>query len=102
MSSIKIANMQASKIFELILATCLIFFGIYVGISANITIPGRVSMNAYYIEPPGTFFIAGSIFCFAVTLILMTLNKNKYKKIGMGLMVSCFALLTAGILSGIT
>jgi len=90
--------MQASKIFELILAICLILFGVYVGI---ITIPGRVSMNAYYIEPPGTFFIAGAIFCFAITLILMTLNKNKYRKTGIGLLASCFALLTIGILSGI-
>ena len=91
----------ANLIFELILAACLIIFGIYVGISENITIPGRVSMNTYYIEPHGTFFIAGAIFFFAGTLILMILDKVKYKRISMGLMACCFALFTIGIISGL-
>jgi len=91
--------MNASKVFELILAACLVIFGVYVGLSESLTIPGRVSMNTYSIKPPGTLFIAGSIFCFASTLILLTLNYNK--KASVTLLVSSFVLLTIGFISGI-
>jgi len=93
--------MKSSNIFELFLASCLIILGVYVGFSESLTLPGRVSMNTYYIEPPATFFMAGSIFCFSCMLILLTLNKDKYKKISMGLLISCFVLLTIGIIISI-
>jgi len=90
--------MKASKVFEFTLAACLIILGIYAGLSEGFTIPGRASMNSYYIKPPNTLFISGSIFCFAGTLILSTLNK---KKAGIIFLVSSFILFTIGLLSGI-
>ena len=93
--------MKASKIFELLLATGLIFLAIYVGLSESLTMPGRVSMNTYYIEPPGTFFIAGSILCFACTLILLTLKQDKYKNASMILFVGSLILLSIGFLSAV-
>lgn len=91
--------MKASKVFEFTLAACLIILGIYAGLSEGLTIPGRVSIDSYYIKPPSTLFISGSIFCFAGTLILSTLNKNKKARIV--LLVSSFALFTIGLISGI-
>jgi len=94
--------MQASTIFELLLAACLIMLGLYIGFSESITIPGRVSMNTYHIAAPGTYFIAASMFCFASILLLLNLNKDKYKKICLALLVSSFTLITVGIVSGVS
>ena len=93
--------MKASKIFELLLAIGLFILAIYVGLSDGFSIPGRVSMNASDIEPPGTFFISGSIFSMSFSLILFILKQDKYKNIASILFISSFILFMVGLLSGV-
>jgi len=73
----------------------------YVVTSENVIIPGRVSTNTYRIEPPGTFYLAGSIFFFASTLILLTLKQEKYNKLPRVLFLSCFVLLGVSFFYGV-
>jgi len=83
------------------LAVGLIILGIYVAISENVTLPGRVSLNKYYIEASGTYFLSASLFCFAATLILLSLKQKKYNKLSGTLFVTCFVLFSIGFSTGI-
>ena len=88
--------MEHRKIFETLLVFLLTCLAIFISLSEEDVIPGRVSMNTYVLERPWTFSVAGAVLFFAATIALMNLNRGKYRVLSSAFLIVSVILFGIG------
>ena len=88
--------MQPSKIFETLLIFLLISLAVFINLSEELVIPGRVSMNTYIVEKPWTYFVSGAVSFLACAIALLNINREKYKVFSSSLLILSIVLFGIG------